>query len=351
MTSRVDFGLGMMTRIDASENPSSRLAEILDQARWAKEAGFTSLWVSQHWVDDAGVAQPVPLLARLAAEAPGLTMGTAIILGPLYPVGILAQELATLDIITGGRLIVGLGAGYRDEEFHYVGLERTGRLARFEESITTLRELWSGTPVAEDGRFYSLKGVQPRLLPQQAGGPALWAGVNGPRALAIAGRRCEEFFPGPMDSMDTIRANQQRFLEARPDASADRRQMWPIVRECFVGETREDALQTAGALLKQRYDTYVKWGYIKPEEVMSFEDVVDQMFIIGSASDCIEQIEHLVSRTGTSMVQLRMQWTGMPHHLTVQSMRRFGESVIPHFAGESVDTSPTAAARAKGSDG
>ena len=116
--------------------------------------------------------QAMPLLARLAAEAEGMRLGPGLLLLPLLNPVIVAEETATLDWLTGGKAIIGLGLGYRKEEFDSIGVPFKERVPRFVEGVEVIRKLWRDDVVEHRGRFHTLSGVPASLKPQAAGRPA-----------------------------------------------------------------------------------------------------------------------------------------------------------------------------------
>jgi alkanesulfonate monooxygenase SsuD/methylene tetrahydromethanopterin reductase-like flavin-dependent oxidoreductase (luciferase family) len=119
----VKFGLALSVQHRPQDAQAARFREHLAQATLARSVGFSSIWASQHYLSAPFTYfQPVPMLARVAAEVDGLTLGTGVLVLPLYHPLEAAEQLATLDVICGGRLIAGVGLGYRDPENETFGL-------------------------------------------------------------------------------------------------------------------------------------------------------------------------------------------------------------------------------------
>lgn len=129
------FGIGLSVQHLPDDPQAARFAEHVEQVRLARAVGFHSVWASQHYLSDPFTYfQPIPTLARVAADAGEMTLGTGILLLPLLQPVDVAEQLATLDVITGGRLIVGVGLGYRDVENHALQVDPRTRVSRFEEA-------------------------------------------------------------------------------------------------------------------------------------------------------------------------------------------------------------------------
>ncbi len=186
---------------------------LLDLAAEARDHGFDSVWVG-----DSLTARPrhdpLTLLAAVAGRLPGLTLGTAVLLPALRNPVVLAHQIATLDQLCEGRLILGVGfAADRPNiraEFAAAGVPFEHRIGRMLEGLRLCRALWSGQPVDWDGRWQMTQAtVAP--APAHPGGPLLWIGGNLPPSLVRAGRHFDGWFPiapSPPDfaaGLDTVR--------------------------------------------------------------------------------------------------------------------------------------------------
>jgi alkanesulfonate monooxygenase SsuD/methylene tetrahydromethanopterin reductase-like flavin-dependent oxidoreductase (luciferase family) len=148
---------------------------MVEQVRAARDAGFASLWFPHHWLTHPlQMLQITPVMGYLAAYARGMTIGPNIlILPPLNPVHV-AEEAATLDVLTGGNYILGIGLGYRQPEFDAFGVSLKERVPRFNESIALMRRLWTEERVSHHGRFYTVNDAGIGVKPLRPGGPPLY---------------------------------------------------------------------------------------------------------------------------------------------------------------------------------
>src|SRR5205085_8285153 len=136
-------------------------AEILDQIAWAEtELGFGSVWISEHhFVDDGYTPSPIPLAAAIAARTQRVRIGTSIAILPLQNPIKLAEDALTVDALSCGRFRLGVGVGYRPEEFAAFGVPITERWTRMAEGLQILRAAFDGRPVEVHGRHHQLDGV------------------------------------------------------------------------------------------------------------------------------------------------------------------------------------------------
>jgi probable F420-dependent oxidoreductase len=167
-----------------------RWAEYLAMAQAAEEVGFDSIWVGDHLLyRDEGGRERGPwdawtLLAALAADTERVQLGPLVACTAFHPPGLIARMAAALAEVSGGRFVLGLGAGWNEEEFRAFGIPFDHRVSRFEESFTIIRRLLAGERVTLDGSYAQAQDAV--LLPTPPDPPPIMIGSNGPRMLSIA---------------------------------------------------------------------------------------------------------------------------------------------------------------------
>ena len=178
--------------------------------------GFDSIWSGDHVAFAGPILDPLMLLAQAAALSDRLKIGTAVYLLPLRHPAPVAKQVATLDTISNGRVIFGVGVGGEFPiEYELCGVPVEERGARLSEGIRVLRSLWSGRPVANDGRFYPFSEVAIEPPPAQPGGPPIWCGGRADPALRRAGRLADGWMSYVIDperyrrSLETIAAKRR----------------------------------------------------------------------------------------------------------------------------------------------
>lgn len=185
-------------------------------ARVAEASGFESLWTVEHVVvpegyetpypysadgrmpggEDVDIGDPLVWLAWVGAQTSRIKLATGILILPQRNPLILAKQVATLDRLTGGRVVLGVGIGWLREEFDALGVPFEQRAARTEEYIQALRAAWTQDSPTFDGRFTSFKGAKSNPKPAQAGGVPIVVGGHSEGAARRAGRFGDGFFPG-----------------------------------------------------------------------------------------------------------------------------------------------------------
>ncbi|HUR74496.1 MAG TPA: TIGR03619 family F420-dependent LLM class oxidoreductase [Sporichthya sp.] len=176
---------------------------LIEQAQLAESLGFNSVWAGDSPATRPR-ADPLMLLSAVAAVTERVTLGTAVLLPALRHPILLAHQLATLDRISDGRLIAGMGAGFphpnTEAQFDAVGIEFKRRVSRTEESIDVMRQLWAGAAVSYQGTHFNFQDVTLEPKPAQAGGPPIWLAGSGAAALRRVGRLADGWLPYPPTS-------------------------------------------------------------------------------------------------------------------------------------------------------
>src|SRR6266478_4988443 len=157
--------------------------------RLVDDCGYDSLWVGDHIAFAVPILDPLQQLAQAAVVSRRLMLGTGVYLLPLRHPTPVAKQVATLDHLTEGRLIFGVGVGGEfPKEYEACGVPIGERGPRLAESIAVLRKLWTGEAVSHHGRFFAFEGVRMLPAPRQAGGPPIWCGGRSDAALRRTGR-------------------------------------------------------------------------------------------------------------------------------------------------------------------
>jgi alkanesulfonate monooxygenase SsuD/methylene tetrahydromethanopterin reductase-like flavin-dependent oxidoreductase (luciferase family) len=204
----VRFGFASITcqrHPNDARDESEIYREGLALAGEAERLGFDSVWVSEHhFIDDSYLASVLPFSGAIAARTETIGIGTDILLAPLYDPLRLAEDVATVDLISSGRFILGHGQGWRPEEFEALGVPLKGRHRRLEDTIGVLRQAWTDGLVT-GGQMLPYTGVSVTPKPSRLGGPPVWIGGGSEAARAKGwppGRR----FPRQLGPARGIRA-------------------------------------------------------------------------------------------------------------------------------------------------
>jgi probable F420-dependent oxidoreductase len=167
---------------------SSAAADVVHAARRVEELGFDHVAVGNRLLDSGfGLdADPLVLLAALAGSTSRLRLLTSVLVAPYYPALVLANQAATLDVLSSGRLVLGVGTGWNPAEFSAVGADAGARGALTDDHLAAARALWSQAPAEYSGRFTTLHDARLGVTPLTPGGPPVWVGGHSDAALRRA---------------------------------------------------------------------------------------------------------------------------------------------------------------------
>jgi alkanesulfonate monooxygenase SsuD/methylene tetrahydromethanopterin reductase-like flavin-dependent oxidoreductase (luciferase family) len=306
-------------------------AELLMKARAARQAGFHSLWVGPGYLQNGW--HPAVLLARVAAEAPGLELGLVGIL-PLYHPVELAEQLATLDVICGGRLTLAAAIGWRDFQFRAFEVPEAQRLSRFQEVLEVLHQLWNQERLTHHGKHFQLDDIPGASPPLQRPAPKLLIAANLDAGIRRAARLADGWLVSSRATFPTIQRQIANYRAALQQAG--RTGYVAAWREMFVAESREAAIHAIRPHVEWLYRDRAALGHnrLLPEADridVPFEQVLEGRFILGSAAECSAEVARYRD-LGVEELILRCQWPGMAVEPTLQAIQRFGRDVLPQHA-------------------
>ena len=218
--------------------------EGLELAGEASRLGFDSIWVSEHHGEADGYCpSPIVAGAALAVAAPNCRIGQAIALAPLHGHPLrLAEDLSVLDNLSGGRVEIGLGQGYRPAEFEMFGWPYARRTTAFEESLDILGLAWRGERFDYAGRVFNVKDGLLRPPPIVPGRLPLWIGAAAPAARARAVRHRAGLLVAPLIELDHL-ARQIKSFDDEVVRQAAGRLPHALMREILVGDSAADAIR------------------------------------------------------------------------------------------------------------
>ncbi len=330
------IGLFITNQQRLDRDMMSALDEQIAMVHHARDRGWDTLLTGQHYLNegDNQQLQLVPFLARLAAEAGEMTIGTGILLLNLHNPVYTAETIATLDIIARGNFIFGVGLGYRDMEFDAFGVPKGERVARFEAYLELVQELWTGKPVSYDAFGCTLDNVVMNVAPIQKPRPPIWIAANNDPAVRRAARLSDAWFINPHATLDSLRRMMVVYRDELALCGKPFPKDLPVFKEVFCAKDRRTAIEMAAPYLGGKYRDYAKWGQDKvmPDDAdfgRSFEALTEGRFILGTPEDCYRQLEPYWAELGCSHLVVRTNWAGMPASLSLQSMRLISDELLP----------------------
>lgn len=302
----------------------------LAQAEYAESQGFDSVWFAEHYgPDEEWWPSPLVSLGAVAARTSEITIGTNIVIAPLYNPVWLAAATAMLDVISEGRFVCGLGVGYSEPEYEAMGVDREERVGRFIEGTIALKRLWTEEEASFDGQYYELEeyGVTPK--PNQDPRPPIWFGVWGEYLLGQAAKRADAWIPGAVADLDTL-LEKQAIYDDGLDGDPQSR---PLLRDIVVADSDAAALEAAERHLHPKYETYRGYGHpqFRDYERSNFESFCRARAIVGTPDACIEQVQEYREAFGVDHLLLRFSYPGMPTEDITGTMETIANDVMPSF--------------------
>ena len=327
-------------QLDFRNPPGSALSfrdlyrESLAQAETAEQLGFDSIWLTEHhFTDDGYLPALMPAAAAIAARTTRIAIGTFVLLAPFYHPLKLAEDAAFVDVVSGGRLRLGIGLGYRAEEFEGFGVPRAQRLSRTLETIEILKLAWSGERFSFDGRYFKFRDV--RVLPRPVTEPhpeLLW-GAGARKAIARAAELDLSF------ACVGGRREVGIYLEALKAAGKDPAR-YSIVnsRVVYVADSEEQAWRDTRDALMYQAELYGLWlsaaaGTTDQSKVLIRPDPdrLRRTSVLGTASEVAAKLEQVLASTPITELIVVMQLPGLDPAKARRSLDRFGAEVLPRL--------------------
>lgn len=334
----MDVGVFFGSQFDQSEDIYQAFLGLVEQTRLVRDNGYHAIWLGQHYLSAPDqYLQTTPLLARLAAEAGDMRIGTNLLLMPLMNPVDIAEQYATLDVISGGRLVLGVGLGYRDEEFNAFQLRKKDRVKRLVEGVEIVRRLWTENHVSFEGQHFTLSDVTISPKPVQRPRPPVWFGATADPAIRRAAVQGDAWIATSMTRWDEMKRQVDLYHEVRAEAGLPRAAEFAKCVEVYVGEDKASALVEAEKYIGAKYKSYYKWGMgnnvpgdsgaASPD----FPSLTENRFVVGGVADVIEDCRYHRDVLGVTHLIVRLNFPGMPPELVRRNIEWFGQRVMPEI--------------------
>jgi alkanesulfonate monooxygenase SsuD/methylene tetrahydromethanopterin reductase-like flavin-dependent oxidoreductase (luciferase family) len=306
------------------------ITDLYEQVELIERVGFDSVAVGERHVHREGFVEPLTALSAIAARTETLNLVTAALLPALYHPLHLAEQIATIDDLSNGRMTFGAALGYRDRELESFGVEADGRAKQLIESIELLKRLWTDDSVTHDGEYWTLDDVfvspRPDDLP-------VWIGGHADIAIKRAAYRGNGWIASASSTTEDLSRQIDCYEDALADFGMDRGENSVVLmRDCFVADSLEESREAIEPFLLTLYEWYARWGqtYLDEHAIDVSYDELREKLVIGSPEDCIEQFQ-VYEDLGVDHVLIRCQFPGQPQEPTLRCLERFGEEIIPTF--------------------
>ena len=336
------FGLFFLNSIPSTKTDAQELRDGLEQIRLADEIGYHSVWIAEHNARAYGVvSNTMTYLAAAAAITKNIKLASAVSRLPLHHPLKVAEEMNLVDIISDGRLYLGVGKGYDKKEFDAYNIDFDDRHNRYLESLDIIKAASQSETVTYSGQFYQIENIPVYPRPVQKDGPPIFVMVSGNDASMInAAKQGHSFMLGGITNEDTKHKIKLYREEALASGLSEEYVESVISRSgkllfCYVAETTEQAQEEYREGLEwymSERDNRPTFGVIDRERNVDYDRFLQSdNTLVGSPEKVIEDIKRYKQETGLNNIILWMNIGGQPQRNVEKSMRLFSEKVMPSF--------------------
>jgi luciferase family oxidoreductase group 1 len=338
------FGTFLLMQSPSARSSQEIYARGVEMAQAAETLGFRNVWLAEHHFSTYGyLSRPAQLATYIAAKTTRLRVGTAVIVVPLHHPLVVAEEIATLDLLSGGRLDVGLGRGYQHYEFARFGLELDDSRARWEESVDVILKAFEGRPFTYEGKLFRIPETTVFPQPLQRPRPPIWVTAQSPASVEAAVRRGFNVLTGgfgvPIERMAEFRRLFDRLVgENAPERPLE----VGVQRAVYVTDSAADARAAAEeARWNMRVTLSLRNSYERVEQGRAIpvpapsepdiDDLLDRFLVIGTPDTCIRQIRRVRDQVGITHFNCSFWFGDLAHARVLRSMELFAREVMPAF--------------------
>ena len=346
------FGLFYQLPCAPDQSEVSRYQETLEQIQYADELGFDTAWLAELHFNRPFSIMPSPLIVAtaLAQRTRRIRLGLAVALLSLQHPLRTAEDAATVDILSHGRLELGVGRGTIAIHFQGLGVPRDESRERFEEALTIIEQAWSQDICAFEGRYFQIPPTSVVPKPLQKPHPPLRIAANSPETASFAGQRgYPVFVASPINPMPKLAQHLGGYHRAfRAADHRDKRADTAVLFPVFVAESQAQVRQqvepsimhyfrtvTAQAELGERGQSQAaSYAYLQEvrqrQKAVTWDLIDDTMALYGPPEQCVEKIRDAHRQCGMDQLICWFNPGGLvPHDQVLASMRRFVEEVVP----------------------
>lgn len=320
----VNFGLAL-PMVSAGMSARQLLSELLDEVIAAETAGFDVCLVPEHHGGPlTALSDPMMTVAWLLARTSRINVGTGVLILPLHSVARLAEQTSLLQHASGGRLVVGVGAGYQPADFATFHVDMRDRGPAMSDGIANLQSAWSAGVI--DGY-----PIRPALGHQPA--PALLVGAWTKAGIRRAAGQADGWIADPIRSTGQVADAARAYRSLARDAGRNSHVM--VMREAWIADSDALALSTFGPIVEPIFRYYLRHGAFPADNGLTAGDLtlagaLADRVLCGSPETLIDQVTGVVELTSADTVVLGLRHPGGPAHAEVlTAIERFGAEVLP----------------------
>jgi alkanesulfonate monooxygenase SsuD/methylene tetrahydromethanopterin reductase-like flavin-dependent oxidoreductase (luciferase family) len=341
----MEFGTFLLLQTPSAQPSQVIYARGLEITQAAEELGFHNMWLAEHHFSTYGLlSRPLTYALHLAERTRRIRVGTAVIVVPLHHPLVIAEEIATVDLLSGGRLDVGLGRGYQRYEFERLGVDLAESRTRWEEAVDIILQALAGKPFSYEGKYYRIPETTVYPHPVQKPHPPVWVTAQSLESVETTVRRGFNLLSGgngvPLARLREFRQEfDRRLVQYRPDHALH----LGIQRPTYVADSEAEARAVAEeARWNMRVTLSLRNNYERVENGRavpvpgpsepSVDEFLDTFAVIGTPDTCIRQIRRLQEVMHIDHFNCSFSFGDLAQDRVLASMRRFARDVMPAFA-------------------
>jgi alkanesulfonate monooxygenase SsuD/methylene tetrahydromethanopterin reductase-like flavin-dependent oxidoreductase (luciferase family) len=329
----MEFGLVLGPFLPPREEMTSKAAFDLQMEFCARAAssGFDGVSMGHHYLSGpyAQFFQPIPLCGHILAKFPDLYVATTVLLLPYQNPVEIAEQVATIDAMSPGRLLLGVGQGYRTDEAEGAGIDQASRRSRLAECIEAMRLLWADGVSSFEGQHFSFHDADIGARPADPHGPPILVGADAPRTIAripeIGG---DHWIASPRTSVSFVKEVLPAYKRALDAAGREFRGL-PMMRTAYVGDDEHDAQAVVMKSFERMFLIQSKWGQPGERSNLSFEQLKTEKILLGSPEQVAEGLIALHAELGVEFAFLHVYTPGMDPSAALDMVSRLGEETLP----------------------
>ena len=331
------IGIYLNTQISPQNSLATQIVDSIEQVKAARDAGFDMICTGEHFLSSPyQMASIFPFLGRLAAEANTMDVATAVNLLPLHNPIALAENISTMDAICEGRFILGIGLGYRSEEYQAFGVKPNERLGRMLECLEIIKLLFTKDEVEYNGRYYNIPKTTSATTTLAKPHPPIWVAANSINAIKRAASWGYSWLINPHATMAMISQQMKIYKDVLIKSGLSTPKHIPLIRELYVSNSFQKAYTESRPYLEGKYAAYASWGQDKalPGNIsfsIPFEDLAADRFLLGTPENIVNDIKRYNTELGINYPIFRMQWPGMAQEQIMNQINLMGKYVMPQI--------------------
>jgi alkanesulfonate monooxygenase SsuD/methylene tetrahydromethanopterin reductase-like flavin-dependent oxidoreductase (luciferase family) len=310
----VKVGLHYSFQVGAGESAARVIEAGLEDIRWADEQGFSSVvFAEHHFLDDGWLPRPMMLAAAAAAVTRRMRVGTDIVILALHHPVAVAEEAAVLDVMSGGRALLGVGLGWIEAEFAGFGVPYRRRARVYQRSIELVRALLRGETVSDEDGHHRFANARVRPLPVNPAGIPFWMGALEDAGVVRAARGGDAWIMPPGHNLDRLVSQRRLMAETRAEAGLPPVAEQPLRREAFVAETDAVAWELFAPGLRHEYGKVYRPlhpTYPEHDTVDALRRWGEDRFLVGSPETVASQLRRYEAAIAATECLIRVQ---LPH--------------------------------------